>query len=261
MNDNTSDMKDAHPAGSVDDRHSAGSAFAALQTADPAGAAAGRAAAPLYELRGVVRRHGARTVLDVPRLDLGRGGIIGVAGPNGGGKSTLLRLLALLDSPDAGVLRYDGEPVGPPSTARTAELRRSVTLLLQEPYLLRRSVHDNVAFGLAVRGTAEALPAVRDALNLVGLDPDVFLRRRWFELSGGEAQRVALAARLALAPRVLLMDEPTASLDEESAERIAQAAQAAAGRGATVVVVSHDRDWLDPLASRILIVRRGRVEG
>ncbi|BFR49376.1 ATP-binding cassette domain-containing protein [Nitratidesulfovibrio sp. HK-II] len=235
---------------------------------DPAEASSGvlcaRCHVPLYQLEGVVRRHGERTVLDVPRLDIAAGGITGVVGPNGGGKSTLLRLLALLDAPSQGVLRFAGEAVGPLSSARTAELRRSVTLLLQEPYLLRRSVYENVAFGLTVRsgrGVRHAQDAVREALELVALDPDVFLRRRWFELSGGEAQRVALAARLAFSPRVLLMDEPTASLDEDSAARIADAARAVAGRGTTVIVVSHDRDWLEPLAGRILKVRRGQVEG
>ncbi len=222
---------------------------------------------PLYQLDGVVRRHGDRTVLDVPRLDIAAGGITGVVGPNGGGKSTLLRLLALLDAPCRGELRFAGEVVGPLSSAHTADLRRSVTLLLQEPYLLRRSVYENVAFGLSVRsgrsgrGVRDTADAVRGALELVALDPDVFLRRRWFELSGGEAQRVALAARLAFSPRVLLMDEPTASLDEDSAARIADAARAVAERGTTVIVVSHDRDWLEPLAGRILKVRRGRVEG
>lgn len=217
--------------------------------------------APLYRLDGVARCHGERTVLDVPRLDIAAGGITGIVGPNGGGKSTLLRLLALLDAPSRGTLRFAGEVVGALSAVRTADLRRSVTLLLQEPYLLRRSVHENVAYGLTVRGVRDTLDAVRSALELVALEPDTFLRRRWFELSGGEAQRVALAARLALAPRVLLMDEPTASLDEDSAACIADAARAVAARGATVVVVSHDRDWLEPLASRILKVRRGQVAG
>lgn len=247
---------------------------------DPAEAGTGmpctRGNVPLYRLEGVVRRHGDRTVLDVPRLDIAAGGITGVVGPNGGGKSTLLRLLALLDAPCRGQLRFAGEAVGPLSSGRTADLRRSVTLLLQEPYLLRRSVYENVAFGLSVRsgrsglsvrsgrsghGVRETADAVRAALELVALDPDVFLRRRWFELSGGEAQRVALAARLAFSPRVLLMDEPTASLDEDSAARIADAARAVAERGTTVIVVSHDRDWLEPLAGRILKVRRGQVEG
>lgn len=231
------------------------------------GALCARCQVPLYQLEGVVCRYGERTVLDVPRLDIAAGGITGVVGPNGGGKSTLLRLLALLDAPCQGELHFAGEAVGPLSSARTADLRRSVTLLLQEPYLLRRSVYDNVAFGLTVRsgrsgrGVHETADAVRAALELVALDPDVFLRRRWFELSGGEAQRVALAARLAFSPRVLLMDEPTASLDEESAARIADAARAVARRGTTVIVVSHDRDWLEPLAGRILKVRRGLVEG
>ena len=92
-----------------------------------------------------------------------------------------------------------------------------------------------------------------------GLDPAVFLQRRRHELSGGESQRVALAARLALRPRVLLMDEPTASVDQQSAERIAVAARHAADEGSAVVVVSHDQEWLAPLADRLVTLREGKL--
>ena len=140
--------------------------------------------------------------------------------------------------------------------------RRQVTLLLQTPYLLSRSVEANVAYGLLARGEdrARARRAAAEALCAVGLDPALFAARCRHELSGGEAQRVALAARLALKPKALLMDEPTASVDEESAVRIAEAAREAAGRGAAVLVVSHDHEWLAPLAHRRVRLRDGSLE-
>lgn len=209
---------------------------------------------PLYELEDIRRSYGDRLALDIPRATIERGVLLGVSGPNGSGKSTLLRLLAMLEPPDEGVLRFDGVAVGD-----GVAQRRQVTLLLQEPYLLSRSVAENVGYGLAVRGISD--PArVQDALRAVGLDPDVFASRRRDELSGGEAQRVALAARLAIAPRVLLMDEPTASVDEESAARIGEAARAARDRGTTVIVVSHDREWLDALVDGHLRLRGGRLQ-
>ena len=207
-------------------------------------------AVPLLRAEGLVRRYNGRIALELDEIKVFSGEVLGLVGHNGSGKSTLLRLLALLEAPDAGQIFLDSQPVGLHDLAS----RRQISLLLQTPYLLSRSVASNVAYGLKVRGRVD--PAlVRAALVRVGLDPDLFLHRRRHELSGGEAQRVALAARLVLQPRVLLMDEPTASVDEASAARLAQAAREAAKQGAAVVIVSHDRDWLDPLADRLVRLR------
>ena len=216
---------------------------------------------PVLELSGIIRRYpdrdkpGAfREVLNLDQLSVNAGDILGIVGHNGSGKSTLLRIMALLEPPDAGTLLFDGEP----ATSTNLAQRQRVTLLLQTPYLLSRSVRANVAYGLEVRGCHD--PArVDDALLLMGLDPAVFGKRKRHELSGGEAQRVALAARLVLQPRLLLMDEPTASVDEASAALVAAAARRAAAEGAAVAIVSHDRDWLDPLATRLIKFRQGRL--
>ncbi len=214
--------------------------------------------APLYLLEKVKQRYSGRLVLDVERLELPEGAIVGLAGHNGSGKSTLLRILAFLEPPMEGRLLYRGEEKG----VRNPLPRREVTLLTQEPYLLKRTVRNNVAYGLRLRGQGRDEARIDNALRMVGLDPEEFGRRDWHELSGGEAQRVALASRLVLDPRVLLLDEPTASLDEESAELVKRAAFLARERlGATVVIVSHDRDWLDAACDSILRIRKGRLEG
>lgn len=209
---------------------------------------------PLMRLEDILRRHANRTVLDISRLDIHSGEILGISGHNGSGKSTLLRILALLEPSDAGTFLFDGQP----ATVNNLDLRRQVTLLLQTPYLLSRSVADNVGYGLMVRGRGDT-ERIAQALHAVGLDPTIFLQRRRHELSGGESQRVALAARLVLQPRVLLMDEPTASVDEESAVRIAVAARTSADSGSAVVIVSHDLDWLAPLADRRIVLRSGKI--
>jgi len=211
----------------------------------------------LYELRGVVQTYGERVVLDVPELDLFERRITGLAGPNGSGKSTLMRLLAFLEHPARGSVRFEGNG----HVDSNGGVRRKVTLLTQEPYLLKRSVEANVGYGLEVRGRGRDKGLVAEALEMVGLNPDDFMRRAWYELSGGEAQRVALAARLVLRPRVLLLDEPTASLDELSAERIQRAALAAREQwGTALVVVSHDRDWLESTCDEVVHLRAGRIE-
>jgi len=202
---------------------------------------------PLYVARGLTRRHGERLALRLEKFEIARGEAVAVTGANGAGKTTLLRLLAFLDEPDEGSIAFFGEP--------GREKRRQATLLLQEPYLFKRTVFENVAYGLRARGQTRDLAAkVSDALGVVGLDPASFAQRQWFELSGGEIKRVALAARLALTPLALLLDEPTANLDEASAEAVRRAVQVAKERGAAVIAASHDRDWLGGLFDREIVL-------
>lgn len=200
----------------------------------------------LYELRGVKQRYGGRTVLHLPELRIERGETLALTGPNGAGKSTLLRLLAFLESPAEGSLHFHGRPNCPP--------RQQATLLLQEPYLLKTTVFENVVYGLRVRGRRQGLEeAAGEVMEAVGFARGTqMLRRRWKELSGGEKQRVALAARLILQPLALLLDEPTSSVDAASAKAIEAAVRAAALAGTTVVAASHDMAWLSGLAARRL---------
>ncbi|MCJ2164068.1 MULTISPECIES: ATP-binding cassette domain-containing protein [unclassified Pseudodesulfovibrio] len=211
---------------------------------------------PLITLTDIRQRYSDRTVLAVDHLDIAQGSIIGLAGPNGSGKSTLLRLLAFLESPAQGTIRF----LGLPAAARSSTVNRQVTLLVQEPYLLKRSVYANVAYGLKIRNKNDIPAKVSRALEIVGLDPETFCKRQWFELSGGEVQRVALAARLALKPKLLLMDEPTASLDKKSAALIQQAALSAREEyGASLVIASHDMAWLDAVADHTLFLENGKI--
>ncbi|MGE4192400.1 MAG: energy-coupling factor ABC transporter ATP-binding protein [Pseudodesulfovibrio sp.] len=210
---------------------------------------------PLIALENIRQRYSDRTVLEIDNLEFQSGAIIGLAGPNGSGKSTLLRLLAFLESPAHGTVKF----LGIPTQARSA-VNRQVTLLVQEPYLLKRTVYANVAYGLRIRGKNDIPAKVNRALEIVGLDPATFAKRQWFELSGGEVQRVALAARLALKPKLLLMDEPTASLDSKSAGLIHDAALSARDEyGASLVVASHDMAWLEAVTDHIHHLENGRI--
>ena len=217
------------------------------------------AAPPLFELRDVEFAYGGRTVLSLRHLAFPQGAVVGLVGPNGSGKSTLLKLLALLLAPTRGQLLYGGQV----AAGREGELRREVTLLLQEPFLLKRTVFENVAYGLRTRGLVEGVSErVEEALSLVGLSPKRFASRQWYQLSGGEAQRVSLASRLALRPRALLLDEPTASVDESSALLIKEAVVAASSEwGTTLVVATHDLVWLQEVATDVVSLYRGRVAG
>jgi tungstate transport system ATP-binding protein len=211
----------------------------------------------LYQLSNIVQTYGERIVLSIDKLMLEAGTITGIFGPNGSGKSTLMRMLAFLESPKSGTILFNGKK----ATIADTALRREVTLLTQQPYLLKRTVQENIEYGLRVRGRTTISGIAASALEEVGLSPQTFLSRNWFELSGGEAQRVSLAARLAVKPRVLLMDEPTSSLDEESTERIRNAAlRTKTEHNTSLIIVSHDREWLNSISDHTVLIRNGKIE-
>lgn len=199
----------------------------------------------LYEARNLTRIYDGRTALSLPSFRMERGEVLALTGCNGSGKSTLLRLLAFLERPDSGTLEYRG-PGGDP--------RRHVTLLLQEPYLLKESVFRNVTLGLRLRGeTAGLEDAYARAMAAVGFErPGDLARRESRALSGGERQRVALAARLILKPDVLLMDEPTSNVDARSARIIVDAVNRGREEGLNVAYATHDPILLRALGGREL---------
>lgn len=205
--------------------------------------------APLLPLsvRDLSLRLGAATVLEGVSFDLGPGGCTMLMGPNGAGKSLLLKLLHGLIAPGTGRIDWAGQ-AAPAVTARQA-------LVFQKPVLLRRSVAANLDFVLKARGRDRAR---RDALlEHVGLAHKASQPARL--LSGGEAQRLALARALATDPEVLFLDEPTASLDPASVLAIEGIVAAARDRGVRIVFVTHDVGQARRMADDVLFLHRGRV--
>jgi tungstate transport system ATP-binding protein len=213
----------------------------------------------IYEIKSLEHSYAGKTVVSIEDLTVRPGSILGVIGPNGSGKSSLLRLLGLIERPARGKILFNGREVEPFSD----EARFLITLLPQEPFLMKRSVFKNVSYGLRLRGNgSDIADRVSEALAWVGLSGRDFARRPWYALSGGEAQRVALAARLALKPKVLLLDEPTASVDAASAQLIKEAALRARQQwGATLVIASHDWQWLYEICDEIRHLFKGKIFG
>lgn len=217
---------------------------------------------PVFQLDRLQKAYKGRVVLDIPELEISAGTITGLYGPNGSGKSTLLSLLALMTPPTRGRLLYQNVP----SASCTRKEKQQISLLTQIPYLLKRSVFDNITYGLKIRKQPHRFrrpkvrEQVRSVMAQVGLDFEGFAHRRSDALSGGEAQRVAMAARLILSPRVMLLDEPTASVDVASAGLIRRAAlNARQQHNATVVVASHDGEWLHAVCDSVLYVYLGKT--
>ncbi|MBE0606844.1 MAG: ABC transporter ATP-binding protein [Deltaproteobacteria bacterium] len=195
----------------------------------------------LYRLRSVTKRYGTNVAVAIDALTIDSGRLYALNGANGAGKSTLLGILAFLTPPTTGEILYAGERIDWKGDM-VRELRRKVTLLHQSPYLFKGTVFRNVAYGLSARGIAgeDALRAVARALETVGLEG--FRDRDARELSGGEAQRVAMARALAPAPEVLLLDEPLANIDRETAGLLEAVIASLPSRGTTVVMTTHDPD-------------------
>jgi len=217
----------------------------------------------LYQLENITHAYAGRPVLSIERLGLRAGVILGLSGPNGSGKSTLLKLLGFVERPAGGTIRFNGHP----ATLFDDRVRGKVALLPQTSYLLRRSVHRNVAYGLRIgkdrgKDRGEQSERIQQALSIVGLPPDLFAQRPWFALSGGEARRVALAARLVLQPEVLLLDEPTTSVDAASAQLIKAAALHAHRQwGTSLIIASHDQQWLQDICHDTIHMFRGKILG
>lgn len=194
-----------------------------------------RADGPCLEARDLAVKFGERVVLDGVDLAVRAGEIAVIEGPSGGGKSTLLRALALLQEVSRGDLRLDGEPA---SAMAAPAFRRRVAYVPQAPVMFGGTVADNVRAGPRLRGAELPDDRVAELLRGAALDASMAARPAQ-ELSGGEKQRVALARALANEPEVVLFDEPMSALDPESAGAILELVRRCAEDGRAVVLVTH----------------------
>ncbi|HSM56507.1 MAG TPA: phosphate ABC transporter ATP-binding protein [Candidatus Sulfomarinibacteraceae bacterium] len=211
----------------------------------------------LFELDGLVKAYDGRTVLQIDSLQIFRGEILAVVGPSGAGKSTMLRLLNFLEPPTSGRIHFEGTPYVTPDSV-PVEVRRRITTVFQRPLLLRRSVGANVCYGLSIRGRRNSSSRVDAVLQEVGLKHLAQQPARG--LSGGEAQRVAVARAIVLQPDVLLLDEPTANLDPYNVRLIEEIiCRQNEAQATTLVMVTHNIFQARRLADRVLFLLDGNL--
>ncbi|MDY6849545.1 MAG: ABC transporter ATP-binding protein [Thermodesulfobacteriota bacterium] len=212
---------------------------------------------PILSIHNLEYRRGNQFNLSVERMDFAAGRMYFLAGANGAGKSTLLQLLALLLPPDKGEIRFNGNSIK--GAAGRHKYRRQITLVEQSPFLFDNTVYNNLAFGLRLRDINGDLQRRRilKALHSVGLEG--FENRRARALSGGESRRVALARALVIRPKVLLLDEPTAGLDDDSLSLFETNLAALTEAGVAVIMSTHDGDQARRLNGEVSRLENGRL--
>jgi len=201
-----------------------------------------------------------REVLRGISLEAERGRISCVIGPNGSGKTTILRMADLLDVPDRGEMSFDGNDILALGPEERIDYRRRMAMVFQQPALYNLNVYDNVAMGLRIRGIDKQVTGKRVEEALRAVDLYDLRAARAHSLSGGEAQRLCLAGAMVVEPEGLLLDEPTANLDPVNTiivEKIIR--EYASEKKGIVVFTTHNMFEAKRLADRVLLLIEGRV--
>ena len=217
----------------------------------------------MISIKNVTKEFSGQKVLDGIDIDIEKGEVVALVGASGAGKSTILRCLNYLEQPDSGTIAIDDFKVdfGTITKEQILTLRRKLAMVFQQFNLFeRRTALDNVKEGLKIvkkLSDEEATKIAKEELAKVGLSN----RENYYprHLSGGQKQRVALARALAMRPDVLLLDEPTSALDPELVGEVEKSIVDAAKSGQTMILVSHDMNFIYQVADKVLFLENGHI--
>ena len=201
----------------------------------------------------LTKKYGKKTVLDIKSLTIEKEKITGITGPNGCGKSTLLNIIAGIDDAYSGNISYDGGPL-------SRKILEGMTYVFQKPYLFKRTVLENIAYPLKLRGLSHEEREQRAMEMILRFEIESLKDERADLLSGGESQKVALARALVFEPKLLLLDEPTSSIDPDSIQVMErEILDFNKKTKATIVIVTHNMDQASRLCHNILSLNEGKV--
>ncbi len=211
-------------------------------------------------MQSICKEYSGKQVLKDINFEVQNGEIFVLVGPNGAGKTTLLRILDLLEEPTSGRVLFNGKSIDYFAHNKTT-LRRRINMVFQQTVLFNMNVFDNVKYGLRVRGKnkIDADRMVKAVIELVQLRG--FEQKNALALSGGEAQRVALAQALVTEPELLLLDEPTANLDPRNVSIVEEVLlHVNRERKTTMIMATHNMFQAENLAHRVAVINEGRTE-
>lgn len=209
----------------------------------------------IIELKHVAYQVKDKQILQNISFTVKKNDFLTLVGPSGAGKSTILKLIANLISPSAGEIRYQNKNI---NKLDPIAYRRQVSYCFQQPSLFGKTVKDNLLFPYQIRKKEASQQHLIDLLNRVDLGTD-FLDKEITDLSGGEKQRVALIRNLVFLPKVLLLDEVTTGLDEDSKVIVHQLIKAIHDQGITIIQVTHDQDEIKA-ANNIVQIKKGGMQ-
>ncbi|HIG78511.1 MAG TPA: ABC transporter ATP-binding protein [Cycloclasticus sp.] len=212
----------------------------------------------LISFKAITVSLSGKSILNIDQLDVLAHQCTLLTGRNGSGKTTLFKIMAGLLKPNSAEIHYQGLEM----TWKQAKpyIQKDIIYLHQQPYLFDASVADNIAYGLHRLGEnkASAHKKVMQALDWADLSH--LAHRPAKQLSGGEKQRVALTRARILSPRLLLLDEPTASMDTDAKQQTSLLLQRLKSEGVSIIISSHETHTVDHIADRHLLLERGRIE-
>ena len=217
----------------------------------------------MISIKNLTKEFSGQKVLDGINFDIEKGEVVALVGASGAGKSTILRSLNYLEQPDSGTIAIDDFKVDFETITKEQilTLRRKLAMVFQQFNLFeRRTALDNVKEGLKIvkkLSDEEATKIAKEELAKVGLSNRENHYPR--HLSGGQKQRVALARALAMKPDVLLLDEPTSALDPELVGEVEKSIADAAKSGQTMILVSHDMNFVYQVADKVLFLEKGHI--
>lgn len=203
-------------------------------------------------ITNLIKKYHDKAVVDIDHTQFKSGTIYGITGDNGAGKTTLLKIIAGLERYDSGEILYSGVPI-------EQGMMKKITYLSQTPYLMRTSVYENIVYPLKIRNVdpmaiQRKVKDIMDELQITELKNQLAT-----QLSGGESQKVALARALVFDPEVLLLDEPTASIDPATIDTIEEAITKRNKRQKmTVIMISHNMDQVKRMCDEVVYMKKGK---
>lgn len=205
------------------------------------------------QLKNIKKYYGDNQVLDIETLNIEKGKITGITGPNGCGKTTLLNIIAGLDKKFIGEVFYDNIKLN-------KIIKESMTVVFQKPYLLKRTVYENIEYPLKLRNIDKKESKKRALSIMKKLEITDLMEKKGHKLSGGESQKVALARALVFNPRLLLLDEPTSNIDPEYIVTMENSiTQFNLENKGTIIIVTHNIEQSERLCHAVINMHRGKV--
>jgi tungstate transport system ATP-binding protein len=213
----------------------------------------------IFSISGLRKTYGNNTVLNIDKLHINKDEITAIIGPSGSGKSTLLQILNHIEPPTCGKIVFDKTEL-PLQGSLDIETRRQMVMLFQKPVVFSSNVYENIAYSLKLRKVPvnTIKERVAEIADIIGLKDK--LKQNAKTLSGGEAQRVAVARAIILRPKVLLMDEPTSNLDPANVTIIENLIKHANSKyNTSIVIVTHNMNQAKRLANQVVFLLNGNI--